>query len=66
MVQSSDGVGKTDSYCVSKMMGFVVIPAGMWELNGIVTELTAIVTQLIAIVTQLTAIVAQLTATWHN
>jgi len=26
---NSDSVGKTDSYCVSKMMGFVVIPAGM-------------------------------------
>ena len=27
---NSDSVGKTDSYCV-------VIPAGMWELNAIVT-----------------------------
>jgi len=36
---NSDSVGKTDSYCVSKMMGFVFIPAGMWELNTIVTEL---------------------------
>ena len=34
---NSDSVGKTDSYYVSKMMGFVVIPAGMWELNAIVT-----------------------------
>jgi len=36
---NSDSVGKTDSYCVSKMMGFAVIPAGMWELNAIVTVL---------------------------
>ena len=36
---NSDSVGKTESYCVSKMMGFVVIPAGMWELNAIVTVL---------------------------
>jgi len=35
----SDSVGKTDSYCVSKMIGFVFIPAGMWELNAIVTVL---------------------------
>jgi len=35
----SDSDGKTDSYCVSKMMGFVVIPVGMWELNAIVTVL---------------------------
>ena len=34
---NSDSVENTDSYCVSKMMGFVVIPAGMWELNAIVT-----------------------------
>ena len=39
LVQSSERVGKTDSYCVSKMMGFVVIPAGMCELNVIVTVL---------------------------
>ena len=36
---NSDSVGNTDSYCVSKMVGFVVIPAGMWELNAIVTVL---------------------------
>ena len=36
---NSVSVGKTDNYCVSKMMGFVVIPAGMWELNAIVTVL---------------------------
>ena len=36
---NSDSVGKTDSYCVSKMMGFVVIPVGMWELNAIVSLL---------------------------
>ena len=36
---NSDSVGKTDSYCVSKMVRFVVIPAGMWELNAIVTQL---------------------------
>ena len=36
---NSDSVGKTDSYCVSKMMAFVVIPAGMWELNLTVTVL---------------------------
>ena len=29
---NSDSFGKTDSYCV-------VIPAGMWELNAIVTVL---------------------------
>jgi len=34
---NSDSVGKTESYCVSKMMLFVVIPAGMWKLNAIVT-----------------------------
>jgi len=36
---NSDSFGKTDSYCVSKMMGFVVIPVGMCELNAIVTVL---------------------------
>jgi len=36
---NSDIVGKSDSYCVSKMMVFVVIPAGTWELNAIVTVL---------------------------
>ena len=34
---NSDSVGKTDSYCVSKTMGFAVIPAAMWELNATVT-----------------------------
>jgi len=33
----SNNDGKTESYCVSKMMGFFVIPAGMWELNATVT-----------------------------
>jgi len=36
---NSDSFGKTESYCVSKMMEFAVIPAGMWELNAIVTVL---------------------------
>ena len=36
---NSDSVGMTGSYFVSKMMWFVVIPAGMWELNVIVTVL---------------------------
>jgi len=36
---NSDSFGKTDSYCVSKIMGFVVIPAGMWDLNAIVIVL---------------------------
>ena len=36
---NSDSFGKTDSYSVSKMLGFVVIPAGMWGLNSIVTVL---------------------------
>jgi len=36
---NSDSFGKTDSYCGSKMMGFAVILAGMWELNAIVTVL---------------------------
>ena len=33
----SDSDGKTKSYCVSKMLGFFVIPAGMWELKAKVT-----------------------------
>ena len=36
---NSDSFGKTDSYCVSKTMGFAVIPAAMWELNATVTVL---------------------------
>jgi len=36
---NSDSVGKTDIYCLSKMVDFVDIPAGMWELNAIVTVL---------------------------
>jgi len=36
---NSDSVGKTDRYSLSKMVVFVVIPAGMWELNAIVTVL---------------------------
>jgi hypothetical protein len=32
LAESRDGVGLTNIYCVSKMMGFVVIPVGMWEL----------------------------------
>jgi len=36
---NSDSVEKTDSYCVCKMVVFVVIPAGMWELNAIVSAL---------------------------
>ena len=36
---NSDSVGKTDIYCVSKMMDFVVIPVRMWELNAIVIVL---------------------------
>jgi len=31
---NSDSDGKTDSYCVSKVMGFVVIPVDIWELNA--------------------------------
>ena len=39
LVGGSDSVGKTNSYCVSKMMTFVVKPAGMWQLNAIVAQL---------------------------
>ena len=32
---NSDSVGKTDSYCVSKMVEFVVVPAGMGNSDSV-------------------------------
>ena len=32
LAESSDSVGQTDICCVSNMLGFIVIPAGMQEL----------------------------------